>query len=170
MTVQQLFWGMFLWGFFNIASSILVQLLYSHNPTIQIYRCREIRNTDDSPLFRYGTFINFLTLVFRHEERETQFLLYWLFLHRPQSPLTSWTVPAQSEISTNVFFKVIKFSANRFRAWRHSHPSPIYYVGFFLWHLWLSYLLCASVNCTQCVSTSTKSRIVESPTKPNDKI
>ena len=54
-------------------------MLYSHNTTIQIYRCREIRNTDDSPLFRYETFINFLTLVFRHEERETQFLLCWLY-------------------------------------------------------------------------------------------
>ena len=40
-------------------------LLYSHNPTIQIYRCREIQNTDDFPLFRYETFINFLTLVFQ---------------------------------------------------------------------------------------------------------
>ena len=54
-------------------------LLYSHNRTIQIYRCREIRNTGDSPLFRYETFINFLTLVFRQEERETQFLLCWLY-------------------------------------------------------------------------------------------
>ena len=35
----------------------------------------EIRNTDDSTLFTYETFINFLTLVFRHEERETQFFL-----------------------------------------------------------------------------------------------
>ena len=32
-----------------------------------------------SPLFRYKMFINFLTLVFRHEERETQFLLCWLY-------------------------------------------------------------------------------------------
>ena len=47
-------------------------LLYSHGTTIQIYRCREIRNTNDSPLFRYETFINFLGLVFRYEERETQ--------------------------------------------------------------------------------------------------
>ena len=34
------------------------------------------RNTDDFLKFRYETFINFLRLGFRHEERETQFLLY----------------------------------------------------------------------------------------------
>ena len=45
-------------------------MLYSHTTAIQIYRCREIRNTGDSPLFRYETF-NFLTLVFGHKERET---------------------------------------------------------------------------------------------------
>ena len=179
---------------------------YSHNPTIQIYRCREIRNTDDSLLFRYETFINFLTLVFRHEERETQFLLCWLYyltqqthrasrspqdlcrqrsaelhsqtststvrlngrqtnclLHRPLS-IPSWSGPAHSRISTNVFFKITKFSAHRFRAWRHSHPSFISYLGFLLWHLWLSYPLRASVNCTQCVCTCTKSR---NSSKPN---
>ena len=50
-------------------------MLCGHN-TIQIYRYREIRNTGDSPLFRYETFINFLTLVFRHEERETHNFYY----------------------------------------------------------------------------------------------
>ena len=46
-------------------------ILYRHNTTIQIYRCREIRNTGDSPLLRNETLINFLTLISRHEERET---------------------------------------------------------------------------------------------------
>ena len=32
------------------------------------------------------------------------------------------------------------------------------------WRLWLSYPLRASVNCTQCLCTWTKSRIVQSPT------
>ena len=50
-------------------------LLYSHDTTIQIYRCREMRNTDDSSLFRYETFINFLTLVFLHKERDTIFTM-----------------------------------------------------------------------------------------------
>ena len=41
-----------------------------------------------------------MSLVFRHEERESQFLLCWPFLHRPQ-PTPSWTRPAYSQISTN---------------------------------------------------------------------
>ena len=50
------------------------------------------------------------------------------------------------------------------------HTPVFFYLGFLLWHLWLSYPLRTSVNCTQCVCTCTKSRIVQSPTKPNDKI
>ena len=86
------------------------------------------------------------------------------------SQCSNWTDLVQSRISTNVFFKITKFSAHHFQAWCHSHPSPISYLGFLLWHLWLSYPLRASVNCTQCVCTCTKSWIVQSPTKPNDKI
>ena len=48
--------------------------LYSHDITIQIYKCREIRNTDDSPLFRYETFITFLTFSFSTRgETDTNF-------------------------------------------------------------------------------------------------
>ena len=125
--------------------------------------------------FSSGTKRLLTSWVFRHEERETQFVLCQLFLHRPQ-PTPSWTaqprvkistlwpnkraahpvVPirtglAQSQISTNVFFEITKFSAHRFRAWRPSHPSPISYLWVLLWHLWWSYPLRASVNCTQCV-------------------
>ena len=150
-------------------------MLYSHDTNIQIYRCREIRNTGDSPLFRYETFINFLTLVFRHENRERHNFYYADCTIRPNKraahPVApSWTGPAQCRISTNFFFKITKFSAHRFQLWRHSHPSPIYYLGFLLWHLWLSYPLHVNVNCTQCVFNCTKNRIVQSPTKPNDKI
>ena len=63
--------------------------MYSHNTTIQIYRCREIRNTENSPLFRYATFMNFLTLVFRHEERETHLLLCWLYYLTQQTRCAS---------------------------------------------------------------------------------
>ena len=59
----------------NIRQARHLSVLYSHNTTIQIYRCREIQNTDNSPLFRYETFINFLTLVFRHKERDTIFTM-----------------------------------------------------------------------------------------------
>ena len=60
----------------------------------KIYWCREIRNTDDSPLFRYETFINFLNLVCRHEERETQFLLCWLYYLIQQTRCASGSPPA----------------------------------------------------------------------------
>ena len=75
----------------------------------------------------------------------------------PSSQL-DWPRPAQKstrfvqrQISTNCFFsKSPKFSAPRFRAWRHSHA--ISHLGFLLWHLWLTHPLCASVNtCAQCV-------------------
>ena len=62
---------------------------------------------------------------------------------------------AQRQISTNCFFqKSPKFRAHRFWAWRHSHPNRISYLGFLLWHLWLSRHPRASVNCTQCVHLS----------------
>ena len=127
-------------------------------------------------------------LVFRHEARETHFLLCWLFLHRPQPtpsltarprikisthwpnkraahPVApSWTALAQSQISTNVFFEITKFPSHRFRTWRHSHSGFISYLGVLLWHLWLSYPLRASVNCTNvCTCTCTK----PNSSKPN---
>ena len=50
------------------------------------------------------------------------------------------------------------------------HTSVPFLLWGLLWQLWLSYPLRASVNCTQCLCTWTKSRIVQSPTKLNDKI
>ena len=70
-----------------------------------------------------------------------------------------------SKNPTDAFFKISNFSAHRFRSWCHSHSSPISYLA-----LWLSYPLRASVNCAQCLCTWTKSRIVRSPNKLNDKI
>ena len=86
---------LFTWAYFRcklvvyLCENVWPFVLYSHDTTIQIYRCREIRNTDDSPLFRYETFINFLTLVFRHEERDTQFLLCWLYYLTQQTRCAS---------------------------------------------------------------------------------
>ena len=48
-------------------------------------------------------------------------------------------------------------------------PVPFTIWGL-LWQLWLSYPLRPSVNCTQCLCTWTKSRILISPTLLNDKI
>ena len=122
-------------------------------------------------LFRYETFINFLSLVFRHEGRETPFLLCWLFLHRIQPTPAGCLAQSQNLNSPRVksqltafFQKSLKFPAHRFWARRHWHPIPISYLGLLLWHLWFSHPPRTSVN------TCTKSRIVQSLTKPNDKI
>ena len=73
------------------------------NLLCNIYICSEIRNTDDSPLFRYETFIYFLT--FRHEERKTQFLLCWLFLNRPKSTTPAGLALPRVKSQVTVFFK-----------------------------------------------------------------
>ena len=39
---------------------------------------------------------------------------------------------AQIQLLTRLFFKIPKFSAHRFRAWRHSHSYPISYLGFIM--------------------------------------
>ena len=129
-----------------------------------IYWCREIWNTDDSPLFRYETFINFLTFSFSTRgERDTIFTM----LTVPTSPTVN---PPAGMTRPSVKSQLTAFLKNHFWAWHHSHPSLISYLGFLLWHLWLSYPLHTSVNCTQCLCTCTNSRIVQSPTKPNDEI
>ena len=50
------------------------------------------------------------------------------------------------------------------------HTPASFPIWGLLWQLWLSYRLCTSVNCTQCLRTWTKRRIVHSPTKLNDKM
>ena len=48
----------------------------------------------------------------------------------PQLQLTAYM--AQNQLPAAVFFKILKFSAHRFRAWRHSHSSPISCLGFIM--------------------------------------
>ena len=98
----------------------------------RMFICIEIPKYWRLSLFRYEMFVNFFwLLVFRHEERETQFFLCWLFLNRPsvdslaelvvpKSNLNSltqqirgasrsprWTGLAQVRISINCFFSEI---------------------------------------------------------------
>ena len=138
-----------------------------------------LRNTEIlTTLGSSGTkrLLTLFDLVFQHEERETQILQWWLFLH-PSSvhspaelsaqsqnlnsltqqtcgasrrPQLDWPRPG-SNLNWLLFQRSPKFLAHRFRAWCHSHPSPISYLGFLLWHLWLSHPPRASVNCTQYV-------------------
>ena len=68
-----------------------------------------------------------------------------------------------------LFSKSSNSHDHRFRAWRHSHSSPISYVGFIM-----TMLIVISFACEHklypLLCTSTKNGIVQSPTKLNDKI
>ena len=146
-------------------------MLYSHDTTIQIYRCRDIRSTDDSPLFRYGTFINFLIFLFFDTRREKHNFHYADCSHIAHCQPASWTGPAQSQISTNVFFEITKFSAHHFRAWRHSHPITFSIWGFY-YDICYCHILCvrAWTVTNVCAPAPVLSQIVQSHTKPNDKM
>ena len=113
--------------------------------------------------------------VFRHE-RETQFLqqTHGTFC-RPQlgshQGETKNRLPSSRFVSQLSFFQIPKSSA---LPGMTSFTSPvIFYLGFLLWHLWLSYLPHACVNtCTQCVHLTnpcTKRKVL-SLTKPKGKI
>ena len=116
--------------------------------------------------FRYETFIYLFEFkVFRHEERETQFLS---MLNFPSDPTTCSTplqttglasassekrlASSKSKSQLTVFFK---FQNPQPIASGHDiiHVhGPISYLGFLLWHLWLSHPPRMCVNtCTQCV-------------------
>ena len=95
--------------------------------------------------FRYETFYYLFEFkVFRHEERETQFLSMLTFLSDPATcstpPQTTGLASASSEnqlLSSSVesqltvFFQIPKSSAHRFRAWRHSRPRSFPIWGFY---------------------------------------
>ena len=102
----------------------------------------ESRNTRNWS--RYETLIYLFEFkVFRHEERETQFLSMLTFPsdpHHVRHPLQStgllgelWksTCFIQRRISTNYFFSNPP-NPQRFRAWRHSRPSSHFTSGVFI--------------------------------------
>ena len=115
------------------------------------------------------------------------FLLCWLFIWPPpraaprckQLVWPRWTLkihflPLASNL--NCFFFFFEFQNTQPIASGHdiSHNSgPIFYLGFLLWHLWLSHSSSARVNtCTQCVylTNPALSWKVLSLTKPKGKI
>ena len=130
--------------------------------------------------FRYETFINFFwLLVFSTRgQRDTFFTMVTV----PSDPSTrsashnpNWTGLAQlqktsrfvqCQISTLCFFsKSPRIPAHRFRAWRNSHTSPIFYLGFY-YHIFDCYILCArawtpALNVYTCTCTKPNS------SKPN---
>ena len=136
---------------------------------------RKTRNTYYSLFwFCYETFIYLFEFkVFRHEERETQFLS--MLTVRTSSALDSLTQQTRSTFrrpptglasassenqlasskSKSQLTAFFKFQNPQAVASGHEviHiPSPIFSLGFLLWHLWLSHPPRVRVNtCTQCV-------------------
>ena len=86
--------------------------------------------------FRYENFIYLFEFkVFRHEERETQFLTMLTFSSDPTTCGTQLQTTglasassenrlasSKSQTQLTAFFQIPKSSAHSFRAWRHSHP------------------------------------------------
>ena len=87
---------------------------------------------------------------------------------------TSSTVKIQLSSSTVriqlTLFKILNSQDHLFWAWCHPHSSPISCLRVYYDKWWLSYPLCTSVNCTKWLCTWTDTRMVQSPTKLNDKI
>ena len=69
-----------------------------------------------------------------------------------------------------LFSKFFKFSGPTLPGMTSFTLQPHFLSGCLLWQWWLSYPLRTSVNCTQRLCTWTKSWIVQSPIKLNDKI
>ena len=120
---------------------------------IQLYKytdADEIRNIDDSLLFRYETFINFLTFSFSTRgERHTIFTM----LTVPTSPTVNPPVGlARSRVGSQLTASSKSPNSQPIASGHDVIHTPVPFTqGFLLWHLWLSYPLRVSVNCTQCV-------------------
>ena len=141
------YWKGSLWSPSKTIGQLISKFLKSYKSNTA--RCREIHE-HWWLLFKYETFIHFLTFsLSTRGERERRNFYYADCSYIAHSQLPSWTGPAQSQISTNAFFK--NHQKSQPLAWRHTQPSLISSLGFLLWHLWLSYPLRASVNCIQCV-------------------
>ena len=99
---------------------------------IQLYKYTDAGKSETLTTLRCSGTKRLLTswLQFFDTRRESHNFYYadctiWPKKRAAHPVAPSWTGPAQSQVSTNFFFKITKFSAHRFRAWRHSHPSPI---------------------------------------------
>ena len=131
-------------------------------------------------------FITFLSLRFLNTRRERHnFFLCWLFHLNPftcgsRRKLVVWSRRApkiNSLVRSLNLNKLLFFKSQNprpyFRAWRYSRSRSISYLGFLLWHLWLSHPPRTRVNtCAQCVHLTnpcTKQKAL-SLTKPKGKI
>ena len=127
--------------------------------------CRPIRNTDDSRCSGTKRLLTSSLLIFRHKERETQFLLCWLYYLTQQTRCASRSPQAElarprvgSQLTS--FLKSPKISAHRIQAWRHSHPVPFPTWGFYN-DIYDCHILCArawtELNVCTCACTKPNS-------------
>ena len=75
----------------------------------------------------------------------------------------------QSQLLTDSFSKSSNSQDHRFQAWHHSHSSPISYLGFIMTIVIFIFFV-HECKLYLMLCTWTKSQIVQSPTKLNDKI
>ena len=85
---------------------------------------------------------------------------------RDKNCLSAWST-IKSKLTLFQNLQILGTIASGYDVIHTPAPFPIWNL---FWQLWLSYPLCASVTCTQCLCTWTKSWIVQSPTKQNDKM
>ena len=155
-------------------------MLYSHDTTIQIYKCREIPKYWRLSLVRVrNVYKLFLTFSFSTRgEKDTIFTMLTVptsptvnspgelpgpgFKSQLSSPIVeSQLASPRFKSQLTVFSKITKIPSTSLPGMTSFTPLSISYLGFQLWHLWLSHPLRTSVNtCTKC-------RTVQSLTKPN---
>ena len=147
---------------------------------------KNTRNTDDSLGSGTKLLLPSWLLGFQYEERETQFLLCWLFhLTPPRAAhladttglvslrLKNHLASPRSESQLTAFFQNHpESSAHRCRRWRHSHPQSYFLSEVFIM---TSVIVTSSPREREhlssiCAPTRTLSRTVLSLTKPKDKI
>ena len=163
--------------------------------TVDIHMQKHRRTQIHKRLRCSGTNVYWLLDFFRHKERERQFLkVFRIILCRQNSQLSGRTPTSQQHgrNSTSIVclngrqpnclftWPKVNLPTSSFSKSPNSQPiasghdvihTPATFpIWGLLWQLWLSYPLCANVNCTQCLCTWTNSQIVQSPTKLNDKI
>ena len=158
--------------------------IYKYTDTWNVYMHIETLTT----FFSSGTkhLLPSWLLSFQHEERETQFLLCWLFHLTPPraahlvdltglalSRFENQLASSRFKSQLNTFFKNHQKSlAHHFRAWCHSHPQSHFLTGFFIM---TSVIVTSFPRKREHLSsmwalTRAQSRIVLSLTKPKDKI
>ena len=131
---------------------------------------RKYRSTDDSRCSGKERLFTSWVLVFRLNERETHNFYYADCSCIAHTQLPSWTVPAQSQILTNAFFKNHQKSQPLASGHDVIH-TPVYFLsGFFI----MTFVIVISSAherklYSMCAPAPALSWIAQSPTKPNDK-